>query len=107
LEVHFVQGLIDLLGVGLLYNLQEGLNQLNDIEPPQDIGTLDKINLVGQSLQQFIDEHWLFFQIKVDRLVVQVIVRHLNDQLKVSLVVESRGGVVHHDVDGLVEFVVV
>lgn len=107
LEVHFVQGLVDLLGVGLLDNFQEGLNQLNDIESPQDIGTLDQINLVGQSLQQFIDQHWLFFQIKIDRLVVQVIVRHLNDQLKIGLVVESSGWVVHHDVDGLVEFVVV
>ena len=91
LEVHFVQGLVDLLGVGLLDNFQEGLNQLNDIESPQDIGTLNQINLVGQSLQQFIDEHWLFLQIKIDRLVVQVIVRHLNDKLKISLVVESSG----------------
>jgi hypothetical protein len=91
LEVHFVQGLVDLLGVGLLNNLQERLNQLNDIESPQDIGTLDEINLVSQSLQQLINQHRLFLQIKVDRLVVQIIIRHLNNQLKISLMIESSG----------------
>jgi hypothetical protein len=91
LEVHFIQCFIDLLGVGLLNNLQERLNQLNDIKSPQNIGTLDKINLISQSLQQLINQHRLFLQIKVNRLVVQIIVRNLNNQLKVSLVVESSG----------------
>jgi hypothetical protein len=66
LEVHLIQRLINFLRVGLLHNLQERLNKLNDIKPPQHISTLHQINLVRQGLQQLIDQHRLFFQIEIN-----------------------------------------
>ena len=51
LKIKFIEGFINFFSVGLLDNLQEWLNKLNNVQSSKNIGTFDQIYFVSKSLE--------------------------------------------------------